>query len=86
MTPEDAGDRTHTAITYAKGSLTKNAAQLMDIVYEEVDYALDKELGSEPGSKRRISVHHLTSTIYLHVFERLFLGKELGRNPEWVCF
>ncbi|OKL62751.1 hypothetical protein UA08_01300 [Talaromyces atroroseus] len=83
-TPEDEGDRTHTAITYAKGSLTKNAAQLIDIVYEEVDYALDKELGSDPYMKMRISVHQLTTTIFLHVFERLFLGKELGRNPEWM--
>lgn len=45
----DIGDRTHTVITYAKGNLTKNMAQAMEEVYEQLDYVLDREIGNGKG-------------------------------------
>ncbi|OXV05891.1 hypothetical protein Egran_06343 [Elaphomyces granulatus] len=84
MTPDKPGDRTHTAIAYAKGSLTKNAAQVIDAVYEQVDYALDREIGNERSASKVITLFRLTTTIFLHVFERLFVGPDLARNEEWM--
>ena len=53
-------------------------------MYEQVDYALDREIGNEQDAPKVIALFRLTTTIFLHVFERLFVGLDLARNEEWV--
>jgi hypothetical protein len=44
-----AGDRTHSAIAFIKGDMTKNMAAFFDGVHEEVETSLEKQLGECSG-------------------------------------
>jgi hypothetical protein len=44
-----AGDRTHSAIAFIKGDMTKNMAAFFDGVHEEVETSLEKQLGESSG-------------------------------------
>ena len=81
----ELGDRTHTVIAYAKGNLTKYAAQVMDIVYEQTSHGLDREVGEVPSEGRTIAVHPFANRLFLHVFARLCFGEEAARDEKWVC-
>lgn len=41
------GDRTHTAVTYAKGPLTRSINRVLDGVYRDVNARLDREIGRD---------------------------------------
>lgn len=44
------GDRTHSAIAFIKGTMTKNMAAYMSDVQEEVRFALNDQIGDCQGS------------------------------------
>lgn len=43
------GDRTHSAIAFIKGDMTKNMASFFVGVYEELDARLERQLGECSG-------------------------------------
>ncbi|KAL4880371.1 putative cytochrome P450 oxidoreductase [Aspergillus karnatakaensis] len=79
-----AQSRTHTMVSYAKGFLTKNIGGMMNDVYEEIDLALDRVVGQEPDP-RSINVSNLVLSVFLHVYQRAYLGLEAARNEDWMA-
>ncbi|EAW08663.1 cytochrome P450 [Aspergillus clavatus NRRL 1] len=67
---------------YAKGPLTKNINRMLDKIYGEIDRVLQREVGN--GAGRVVNVDFLTTEVYLHVFEMVLVGDDLGHDEEWL--
>ncbi|GFF79378.1 cytochrome P450 oxidoreductase, putative [Aspergillus lentulus] len=72
----------YAAIKYVQGPLTRNITQKLDKIYGEIDRVLDRDVGN--GAGRILNIDSLTTEIYLHVFEMVLVGDDLGHDEEWV--
>jgi cytochrome P450 len=82
MTPMKPGDRTHSAVSFIKDYMTKNMATYFDAIHEEIESALEANIGTT-SIWREISAYQLGIEINLAVFERVFVGLDLCRNEQW---
>ncbi len=82
MTPETPGDRTHSAITFIKGEMTKNTGPFLYGVHEEVKASIDQHIGG-CSEWTPLSAYRLGVSYNLRIFERVFVGLDLCRNNQW---
>ncbi|PWY95191.1 cytochrome P450 [Aspergillus sclerotioniger CBS 115572] len=82
MTPDRPGDRTHTAVTYAKGLLTRSINHALPGVYTDVDTLLDREIGKDKS--RTVHIQAVVLNVFLHVYERVFVGIDLAQDKTWM--
>jgi len=82
MTPETPGDRTHSAITFIKGEMTKNMGPFFYSVHEEVKASIDQHIGGY-SEWTPLSPYRLGVSFNIRIFERVFVGLDLCRNNQW---
>ncbi|KAF4546137.1 Cytochrome p450 monooxygenase [Lasiodiplodia theobromae] len=85
MYPDTPGDRSHTAIGYAKQQLTKNASFIMPTAHDEIEASI-AEIFGECSDWTGFPLHQAMCKIMLRVYQTVFVGGELARNETWMKY
>jgi cytochrome P450 len=79
----DIGTEGPEVFQVVKFDLTRNIARTLDDIQEEIRYGFDKELGScEDWTP--LPVYHKMTRIVALLSGRVFVGRPLSRNEEWI--
>lgn len=81
-TPMEPGDRTHSAVTFIKDSMTANMTAYTEAVHDAINAAIETHIGSSHTWSGQ-SAYQLGVDLNLRIFERVFVGLNLCNNDDW---
>ncbi|KAL8951312.1 MAG: hypothetical protein Q9222_002711 [Ikaeria aurantiellina] len=82
LTPMEPGDRTHSAVSFIKDSMTGNMTAWTGPVHDQLHQAVNTHIGDCPHWQES-SAYQLGVSLNLQIYERVFVGLDLCKDDKW---